>query len=319
MFLIALLLVMVGCSATPADHGLEQELAGAVTEDAAASNDYTFVWMTDTQVYSESYPEIYAAMTRWIVDHAESQNIRFVFHTGDLVNQNVPVQWKKADAAMHTLDGCVPYSVLAGNHDLSGAAMDYTSFLSYFGSQRFSDATDLLWFENGQARGQILDTGTRQLLVLALGFSPSQEMVEWADQVLSDYAALPAILTTHDYLNTDGTRSETGERLFQALVEKHSNVHMVLCGHNHDAAKNISEMDDNQDGITDRVVYQLLADYQETPNGGNGYMRLLTVREDQKMMYVQTYSPYLDDYDYFSPDEYPEKDAFSFSIQDWFE
>ena len=32
--------------------------------------DYTFVWMSDTQYYSESYPYIFDRQTQWIVEKA---------------------------------------------------------------------------------------------------------------------------------------------------------------------------------------------------------------------------------------------------------
>lgn len=37
----------------------------------------------------------------------------------------------------------------------------------------------------------------------------------------------------------------------------------VLCGHYHDSETLIDEMDDDGDGIADRKVYQMLADYQD--------------------------------------------------------
>ncbi|REM68682.1 modulator protein, partial [Mycobacterium tuberculosis] len=47
-------------------------------------------------------------------------NIPFTIHLGDVVDQvGKPDQWKVADAAMKILeDAKLPYSVLAGNHDV---------------------------------------------------------------------------------------------------------------------------------------------------------------------------------------------------------
>ncbi len=37
-----------------------------------ADYDYTFVWMSDTQYYSASFPYIYDRMTKWIVENKEN-------------------------------------------------------------------------------------------------------------------------------------------------------------------------------------------------------------------------------------------------------
>lgn len=284
---------------------------------------YTFVWMTDTQFYSESAPQIYRNMTRWISENIDAMNIKFVFHTGDVVNHtNDPAQWLRADAAMLYLDQSVPYSILAGNHDLTDSEDPYENFLAYFGSDRFlgwrANGDNIWFYQNGEAGAQIIDTGSQNYLVLALGVWPDEEMVAWADAILKEHSEIPAILTTHDYMNKDGTRSETGNRLFDEIVRKNPNVHLVLCGHNHNAEYRQDGLDDNNDGIVDRTVYQLLADYQETPNGGNGFMRLLTIDESEKRLTVSTYSPYLDQYNCFSEAEYPGKDYFEIDISDWF-
>jgi hypothetical protein len=43
-------------------------------------------------------------------------------------------------------------------------------------------------------------------------------------------------------------------------------------------------------------VYQMLANYQDLENGGNGYMRLVTCHTGRGVVDVRTYSPYLDKY-----------------------
>lgn len=282
--------------------------------------EYMFVWMSDTQAYSGYAPETYHAMTEWIAENVEEKKIKFVFHTGDIVNDGYrEEEWNNADAAMKKIDGVVPYSILAGNHDLLKEGDGYAVYLSHFGPDRFAGQDEILWYGKGEASARILQTGGKSYLILALGFNPDEAVVDWANQILERYRDMPAILTTHNYLHADGTLSTAGRALYQEIVLKNVNVHLVLCGHNHSAEKRISEIDDDGDGITDRTVYQLLADYQETPGGGNGYMRLLTVNEEERTLQVTTYSPILDDYHYFSTDEYPEKDEFCIDISDWFE
>lgn len=71
---------------------------------------------------------------------------------------------------------------------------------------------------------------------------------------------------------------------------------MVLSGHYHSAQTIVSEFDDNNDGINDRKVYQMLFDYQRLTQGGMGYIRLMHFDNKNGKIFVRTYSPSLDDY-----------------------
>lgn len=43
-------------------------------------------------------------------------------------------------------------------------------------------------------------------------------------------------------------------------------------------------------------VYQFLSDYQDEPNGGNGWLRIMNFRPNENLIDVKTYSPYLNQY-----------------------
>ena len=63
----------------------------------------------------------------------------------------------------------------------------------------------------------------------------------------------------------------------------------VLCGHNHLEARRT----DTYNGTT---IYTVLADYQDYPNGGNGWLRIMEVYPATHEIKVKTYSPYLNQY-----------------------
>ena len=46
-------------------------------------------------------------------------NIKYVLQLGDVVNNDVAIQWTNAQAALTMLDGVVPYAIAPGNHDFS--------------------------------------------------------------------------------------------------------------------------------------------------------------------------------------------------------
>ena len=102
---------------------------------------FTIVMLPDTQLYSQSFPDLFHGQTKWIRDQAKSQNIVFVSHVGDIVQNGdaAPEEWRVADAALSRLGGVVPWGVAIGNHDydLDEPKGRGTAYLKYFGPKRF--------------------------------------------------------------------------------------------------------------------------------------------------------------------------------------
>ena len=170
---------------------------------------YSIVVLPDTQYYSSSWPEVFDAQTRWIVEHREAQHIAFVLHTGDIVDHDDPMQWDVASMAMHRLDGEVPYVVTAGNHDYTHIADRMGMGNVYFPPSDFEGQP---WFGGTFEPGHIensfslFDVPGGRWLVIALEFGPRDEALAWAGDVLRAHADTPAIVITHAYLYRDGTR-----------------------------------------------------------------------------------------------------------------
>ncbi|MDQ0232157.1 lamin tail domain-containing protein [Metabacillus malikii] len=273
--------------------------------------DYTFVWMSDTQYYSESYPYIFEKQTNWIAEMQEEMKIKYVFHTGDLVDESDKVeQWQYADKYMAVLDEHqIPYGVLAGNHDVDQLSNDYTEYYKWFGEDRFKDK-DYYGesYKNNRGHYDLISANGNDFIMVYMGWGVEAEDLEWLNKVLSEYPDRKAILNFHEYLLVSGNRSPIGETIYTEVVEKNPNVMAVLSGHYHDSETLVSKIDDNGDGEADRKVYQMLGDYQGGPEGGQGYMKLLHFDQDNNRIIVNTYSPYLDDYNFYDPEEFPGKD-----------
>lgn len=275
--------------------------------------DYTFVWMSDTQYYAESYPYIFDAETKWIAEHQDDMKIKYVMHTGDLVNISTEEeQWKNADTYMKTLDdNNVPYGVLAGNHDVDQVNNDYTDYYRYFGDDRFKNKPYFGGsYLNNRGHYDLISAGGNDYIMIYLGWGITDEGIKWMNDVLAAYPDRKAILNFHEYLLATGSRHPLGDKLYNEVVVPNENVVAVLSGHYHEAQTLVDEIDDNGDGTPDRKVYQMLADYQAGPEGGQGYMRLLHFDQDNNRVIVNTYSPYMNDYNYYDPAAYPEKDEF---------
>lgn len=273
--------------------------------------DYTFVWMSDTQYYAESYPHIYDRMTNWIAEKQDEMKIKYVFHTGDIVDKaGVEYEWQNADKSMKVLDdNHIPYGVLAGNHDVDHKTGDYTQYYKWFGEDRFKDKPYYgESYKNNRGHYDLISANGNDFIMLYMGWGVEGEDIKWMNDVLKQYPNRKAILSFHEYLLVSGNRSPIGDQLYQQVVLPNKNVIAVLSGHYHDSETLVDAIDDDGDGIPDRQVYQMLGDYQGGPEGGQGYMKLLHFNQKNNKIIVNTYSPYLDKYNYYDPIEFPEKD-----------
>ncbi|PUB12928.1 lamin tail domain-containing protein [Paenisporosarcina sp. OV554] len=288
-----------------------------MVQDEIASTtefDYSFIWMSDTQYYSESYPQIFDKMTNWMAESKENLNLKYVFHTGDLVDQaDDPIQWERADTFMGTLDNAsIPYGVLAGNHDVGHKTGDYNEYGKYFGEQRFNDKEYYgESYKNNRGHYDLISSNGNDFIMLYMGWGVNDEDIAWMNKILAEHPERKAILSFHEYLLVSGNRSPIGDQVFKDVVTPNANVIAVLSGHYHDAETLVDEIDDDADGIADRKVYQMLADYQGGPEGGQGFLRLMKVNPVDNKIHMQTYSPYLDQYNYYNPVDYPGKDEFT--------
>ena len=268
----------------------------------AATDPFTLVVMPDTQFYSESQPAIFTAQTRWIRDNAPVQNIRFVSHVGDLVqNPTVAAEWTRADQAMDLLDGATPYSAAIGNHDYD-ATNDHTrvsKYVQYFGPTRYAGRA---WYGGASANKvnhfQMFDAGPWHFLHLTMQWEPTDADLAWAQGIVNAHPGLPVLLSTHAYLQAGGTRStgahaggNSGEAMWQEFIRKNPRIFMVFNGHFPGEARLVSRNDQNQD------VHQLLVDFQSRANGGDGFLRILRFDPGANRIDVKTYSPWLNQYE----------------------
>jgi uncharacterized repeat protein (TIGR02543 family) len=265
--------------------------------ELANENLFTLIVLPDTQYYSQSYLAIFANQTQWIVNNVAKMNILFVLHEGDLVqNSDDIAQWINANTSMSLLDGNVPWAVLPGNHDgtdVGGLSEDLTNYNTYFSYSRFSGET---WY--GGAYNNIntnsfllFSSGEDDYIIFCFQYHPSDAVLAWANTTLAAYPDRRAIIVTHDYLNLDGTRTTEGNHIWNNFIVHHADqIFLVLCGHMHGEAR-------RQDTVNGYIIYQLLADYQERENGGNGWLRILEFHTAGDKIYVKTFSPYLNSYE----------------------
>ena len=73
----------------------------------------------------------------------------------------------------------------------------------------------------------------------------------------------------------------------------------IINGHYHGSSLNFVGFDDNNDGINDRVVYQICTDYQSAPEGGMSYIKMIYFDLANDKICMNSYSPTLDDFNYY--------------------
>ncbi len=293
--------------------------AVAATIDKLEDHTYTLLWTTDPQWYSFAYPEIIAHQNEWVLNNYERLDIRYTFHTGDFVdNPHNHQQWAVMDKAYRLWDEAgYPYGILAGNHDVDGS--DHTEFSQYFGKARYENNA---WYggdyDDNFGHYDLMTIDGTDFIFVYMGYNStySQMDYDWLNSVLSQHADRVATLCFHDYLQANGERSPNGETFFQKVVLKNPNVRMVMCGHNYNSTRKIETIDDNGDGKADRTVYQIMANYQSTTKGGNGFMRFMECDTAAGEIACRTYSPYTESFgsdyeDGVAFDEYGTRDNFT--------
>lgn len=291
------------------------------------SGPFSVIGLPDTQRYSESFPEIFLAQTQWIVENQDTFDIAFVSHYGDLVQHGTgPLalqEYPNAEAAMVLLrDADIPHGIVAGNHDVleSGSTSDTyddSNYLSYFGPQWYEDRD---WYGGASPSGlstyQYFGEDGTEFLALHLHLETPHSELAWAQGIINENRDKPVMITTHRYLqdaedytggvplvpsgrypelwysvegqyNPDGIRAEA---FFNHFVATNRNVFLVNAGHFHEEYRQTST---NIYGLS---VHEVLADYQDDPNGGNGYLRIMAFDPASDRIDVSSYSPTLDTY-----------------------
>jgi 3',5'-cyclic AMP phosphodiesterase CpdA len=285
--------------------------------DAFEPGSWTLAVLPDTQGYSLRFPGLFFAQTAFIAESRDRLGIQYVLQLGDITNNNTPLEWEHASAAMSLLDGVVPYAMVPGNHDYgpSGDASSRDTLLNdYF---RYADIAKWPTFGGAYENGALDNTyhlfsaGGYDFIVIGLEWAPRDEVIAWANAVMDQYPDRLGIFITHAYLNNDDRRydhldtehsqrfnphdyrtpgaNNDGQELWDELIRKHRFV-MTLNGHVLGDGEGylVSETDlGNQ-------CHQMLSNYQMREQGGEGYLRLIEFLADRRTVKVHTYSPLYD-------------------------
>ncbi|MFI9487253.1 LamG-like jellyroll fold domain-containing protein [Promicromonospora sp. NPDC052451] len=256
---------------------------------------FTIAVLPDTQYLLDeggSDPEPVRATLRHLVRERKRDNIVFMTQLGDVTEHGTEAEMLAARRAFEAA-GSMPYSVLAGNHDVSGDDQrGDTPYLRTFGPRRFARMETYGGSSpDGYNSYHVVRGGGREWLVLALDWRVSDAGLAWAQGVLDEHDTLPAILTTHDlvWAEDDGQAhlSDNGQRLWDRLITTNDQIFLALGGHYWPSGRTTLTND------AGHAVHLHITNYQDRYYGGAGMLRYYSFDLSRGVIDVETFSPWL--------------------------
>ena len=255
-------------------------------------------------------PEKLEGLYDWLIANKDDKKIAHVFGLGDITESwntaNSEQEWMRTQQYISKLDGVIPYSLVRGNHDES------KYFFKYFANETYMSQFDGFFTEGDICNSYKLFTiGSTDYLFITFEYGPSDEALEWANQLCLAYPNHRVVITTHAYQSYDGkwttydnsfgdiqyggdvdshvgepSRSyNNGKAIWDKLVSRHPNIFLVMGGHNPDDDVLILQ----SEGAHGNIVTQMLIDPQwmDPQKGGVGMVCMLYFSEDGSQMEME--------------------------------
>lgn len=265
------------------------------TKDEPADYDYSFAVVGDTQYINRHNPEVYPKICDWIIDNSSNKKIKFVAGLGDITDTSTVEEWTRAQEQINRLNDVVPYSIVRGNHD------KIADFTTYFPYENYADTY------GGSFNGTMLNTwqelviGRNKYLIMGLDYGADDAELEWANEVIAAHPDHSVIITTHGYLDSDGTLLKDelvtndgfndGDDMWEKLIKKHGNITMVLCGHIYSqdivVAKSVGEKGNT---VTQILVNPQILDQPSSADRPAGMVCMLYFSDGGRKVEVEYYS-----------------------------
>lgn len=252
---------------------------------------YNVVFLPDIQNAVEFRPEVLKTAAKWLCDNRDLVNAKAFISLGDSTNDyDDTVQWGNALNFYNELyKGGYKILQQPGNHDYGD-----NYYLDAFGPESdFGKKTGNTFSPSGYSSYITFDGGSYKYLAVNISMfhiSDASER-EWLQSVLTEYKDYPTIVTSHSFQDVDAakpnavTMNDFGKSVWD-IVKKHSQVFMMISGHNHGAGAEVLLNDAGLD------VYSVMTDYQFTYNGGNAFFRFAEFDEAHNKIRLSSFSPY---------------------------
>jgi hypothetical protein len=306
---------------TATSAGIAPAPAAAVTSSAPSlgrwnpdpeSLQFTLAVMPDTQflywgAQGSISPQPQEASFRYIIENGNGpgDNIVFMAHLGDLTEDGQASSFQYVGRVFDLLDQHgVAYSVLAGNHDVSGDDQrGSTPYLQTMGPQRFAHSPTFAGATpDGYNTAHIFSAAGRKWLLLAMDWRTSSGGFAWANQMIKNNPKLPVILTTHEIAGSlygdnvypyqpgdpenDAALSGYGQQVWDTLVKDNDQVFLTLNGHYWPPGRVTMRNSGGND------VHVHITNYQNRYYGGAAMIRLYHFDLARNTIDVETLAPW---------------------------
>ena len=269
---------------------------------------YTIAFLPDVQFTTEFFAGNLSPIFDYLLDNKDALNLQYLIGLGDLTNSNTQAEWSLIQYQTSRLDGIIPYSLIRGNHDVTHNNSEplYDAYYSDPSKPYYQHVAANGGFQDPSSTKNsylLFTVGQVDYMILNIDFAATNDVLEWADGVLSQYPNHRVIMVTHGYLYSNGhlLTDETvyapsmynpswisSNGYWDKLLRKHANVAMVVSGH--------IGVDDiictEAVGDNGNTVYQILSDpqYSDENAGGLGFITLMHVTEDGSIARMESYS-----------------------------
>ena len=247
---------------------------------------------------------------RYVINNSGSQdgrsNIVFMAHLGDLTEDADASSFRYVSQAFDIVDSRgVAYSVLAGNHDVSGDdTRGTTPYLQAMGPQRFQGSPTFAGADStGYNTAHIFRAAGREWLLLAMDWRTSAGGFAWANQFIKDNPGLPVILTSHEIVGptygdnvypyqsghpeSDAKLSDYGKTVWENLIKRNDQIFLTLNGHYWPPGRVTKQNAVGND------VHLHITNYQNRYFGGAAMLRLYHFDLVRNTVDVETLSPWI--------------------------
>lgn len=300
----------------PENKPLKVTFWGRIQPSNLDSPSFTLIPIPDTQYYTQEFGNArnstFKEQMNWIVTNRKNRNIKHVIHLGDCVengdNGGNDIEWKRADTAFSIIENPnttnlpngIPYNINVGNHDQGpngngGGPTETTTFFNqYFGINRFLNRNYYggHYGNKNNNNFSFFTASGLKFISIALEYDTNADslVLNWADSLLAKYSDYRGIVSSHWIINSDGSFSNQGLKIFNKLKYR-NNFHLMLCGHIAPGGEAI-----RTDYFNGRRIYTILSNYQDR-TGGNGWLRIMEFKPSEDKIYISTYSPKLNAYE----------------------
>jgi len=249
----------------------------------AAEDDFTIVFLPDTQTIIKDFESQVPEIFDWIIANAERLKIKAVVSLGDIIEH------KDEEAGYATLAeqyarltaAGIPSVCTIGDHDYYNLGTRDTRYYDQYFTPDLLVQNDEFKLGGLYEEGSLLNgyyylniEGGAKFLIMNLEVHARDIILDWANEVVAANPDCRVIVATHNYMSrpycgrftTTGYENyplhmgNAGEAVWQKFLSQHKNIDMLLCGH----AESSGYWYNTDTGINGNEVIQINCDLQNT-------------------------------------------------------